>query len=442
MTNERSPANRRQQGDSAAESDAPEFDVAGTSAASAPEMESETNPPDTNTTDTSPQPHNSCDTDPALPGKGPAKQKVPSTKKAPTKTFEQNETKVFSGEMGEPLDSRKAAVLRAVVSEHIETGQPVGSSHLSASSGIRVSSATIRNEMSSLEREGYLTHPHTSAGRIPTDRGYRFFVDSIGNTNRLSELKVQKVRQFFDSAHGELEQLMTETSKLLSGLTDYAAVVVAPPVDAATVRSVQVVGLGTGPEHLNAVAVCVLSNGSVEKVHLELPAGSDDHVGAASVYLTAQLSGRPYGSVSNVLTTGDGPTDRVCLAAMKALNAEPLTGEVAGVFVGGASRMASAFDAVDTIRRVLGTLEEQFVVVSLLREALDRSSAVSIGAEHGAAVAFESLLTCSVVAAPYMIDGKSAGAIGVLGPTRMDYPQAMAAVAMISDELTGRLAEG
>jgi heat-inducible transcriptional repressor len=81
-------------------------------------------------------------------------------------------------------------------------------------------------------------------------------------------------------------------------------------------------------------------------------------------------------------------------------------------------------------------------VVSLLREALDRSSAVSIGAEHGAAVAFESLLTCSVVAAPYMIDGKSAGAIGVLGPTRMDYPQAMAAVAMISDELTGRLAEG
>ena len=343
-------------------------------------------------------------------------------------------------EGGDPLDRRKAAVLRAVVSEHIETGQPVGSSHISATPGIGVSSATIRNEMSALERDGYLMHPHTSAGRIPTDRGYRFFVDSLGGATRMPEPKVQKVRQFFESARGELEQLMTETSKLLSNVTDYAAVVVGPAAEAATIRSVQIVALNSRSDVLSAVAVCVLSNGAVEKGFIELPDGSPDRIGAASVHLTAQLNGRTVGQTGPVAATGDRTTDEICAAAVQALGTVPLS-EPAGVFVGGASRMASAFDAVDTIRKVLSTLEEQFVVVSLLREALERSGSVSIGAEHGADSAFESLLTCSVVAAPYVIDGKLAGAIGVLGPTRMDYPQAMAAVSMVSEKLSDHLAD-
>lgn len=344
-------------------------------------------------------------------------------------------------EVSETLGSRKAAVLRAVVSEHIETGQPVGSNHISTSPGIGVSSATIRNEMSALERDGYLMHPHTSAGRIPTDRGYRFFVDSLGGSNRLTEPKVQKVRQFFDSARGELEQLMNETSKLLSNLTDYAAVVMAPAADVATVRSVQIVGLGTRADAVSAVAVCVLSNGAVEKGYLELSDGANDHVGAASVHLTAQLSGRIFGSPATIPSTGDASVDAICRAAIDALT-QLQPSDSTGVFVGGASRMASAFDTVETIRRVLSTLEEQYVIVNLLREALDRSGSVSIGAEHGTDAAFESLLTCSVVAAPYVIDGKLAGAIGVLGPTRMDYPQAMAAVSMVSEKLSDRLAEG
>ena len=344
------------------------------------------------------------------------------------------------GEVADPLDRRKAAVLRAVVSEHIETGQPVGSSHISTSPGIGVSSATIRNEMSALERDGYLMHPHTSAGRIPTDRGYRFFVDSLDGATRLPEPKVQKVRQFFESARGELEQLMTETSKMLSNLTDYAAVVVGPAPDAATIRSVQIVALNSRPDTMNAVAVFVLSNGAVEKSFLELPEESGGHVGAASVHLTAQLNGRTLANAGPVSSTGDRATDGICSAAIGALGAAPFS-EPAGVFVGGASRMASAFDTVETIRRVLSTLEEQFVVVNLLREALERSGSVSIGTEHGTDSAFESLLTCSVVAAPYVIDGRLAGAIGVLGPTRMDYPQAMAAVSMVSEKLSDHLAE-
>ena len=351
------------------------------------------------------------------------------------------------------LDARKATILRAVVAEHIATAQPVGSGLLSAATGLGVSSATIRNEMSALERDGSLTHPHTSAGRIPTDRGYRFYVDSLQSPGRLPGPKVQQIRQFFDSAHGELEQLLTETSRLLSNLTDYAAVVVRPAAEATAVRSVQIVGLGAGPQRESgpttiALVVVVLGSGSVEKATIEIPGDiSDQHLGAASAHLSGHAVGRTLADLADgfgaaLLSTGDARTDVATDVALRAITMSAADGDPATVFVGGASRMATAFETVDTIRRVLATLEEQFVVVSLLREALDRSASVSIGTEHASEQAFESLLTCSVVVAPYLVDGRPAGTIGVLGPTRMDYPQAMAAVNLVSEGLSERLHEG
>src|SRR5439155_26846374 len=141
------------------------------------------------------------------------------------------------------LDDRKAAILRVVVEEYIETAQPVGSSHVAAVPDLSVSSATVRNEMAVLERDGYLVQPHTSAGRIPTDKGYRFFVDSIVEPGPLGPAQRQQIKEFFAKAHGELEQMLQDTSRLLSGLTDYAAVVVAPSHEVATIRSAQLVGL-------------------------------------------------------------------------------------------------------------------------------------------------------------------------------------------------------
>ncbi len=349
-----------------------------------------------------------------------------------------------------PLDARKAKILRAVVTEHIDSGQPVGSAHLFAASGLGVSSATIRNEMSVLERDGYLTHPHTSAGRIPTDRGYRFFVDSLDARARLEEPKFQQLTQYFDGARTEIEQLLSETTKMLANLTDYAAVVVAPPPEVATVRSIQVVSLGqssTRPETNFALVVIVLSNGGIEKRTIDLPAeASDPHLAAASAHLSGQLIGRTLVSLTThagsamMLRVGDTVVDRVCEAAMQQLapvrRFEPDAGPI---FMGGASRMVTAFDTVDVVKQVLSVLEEQYVVVNLLRDALDRSSSVSIGVEHGADAAFESLLGCSVVVAPYYVDGLPVGTVGVLGPTRMDYPEAMAAVTAVSEGLTKRL---
>jgi heat-inducible transcriptional repressor len=165
-----------------------------------------------------------------------------------------------AGEDAEALDPRKAAILEAVVSEYIESAQPVGSHHVAQSSGVNVSSATIRSEMAALEHEGFLVQPHTSAGRIPTDKGYRFFVDHLAEPGVLGPAQRQKVRRFFDQVHGEMEELLERTSGLLADLTQCAAVVVGPDHETATLRSVQLVAL----HPRLALLVAVLSDGAVE----------------------------------------------------------------------------------------------------------------------------------------------------------------------------------
>ena len=335
------------------------------------------------------------------------------------------------------LDERKAAILRVVVEEYVQTAQPVGSATVARQPELGVSSATVRNERGVLEREGYLVQPHTSAGRVPTDKGYRFFVDSLTKPGPLDAARSQQVKAFFARAHGELEQMLHDTTTLLSGLTDYAAVVVGPSHEVATIRSIQLVGLG--PRFV--LLVVVLSNGAVEKRSLELGIDvSDAQLAAASAHLASHLVGHPLGfSLAPIAIpqTGDAVIDGLTRQVREALEGSH-DHDVDTVFVGGAARMAGAFDAVDTIRRVLSILEQQYVVVTLLQDVLDRGLTVAIGTEHG----LQPLAECSVVVAPYQVEGEAAGTVGVLGPTRMRYEQALAAVAVVSNRLGRALTEG
>jgi heat-inducible transcriptional repressor len=318
------------------------------------------------------------------------------------------------------------------VEEYIETAQPVGSG--SVAPGLNVSSATVRNDMVVLEQEGYLHQPHTSAGRVPTEKGYRFFVDTLAERPQLQGPHVQQVKSFFAKAHGELEQLLHDTSRLLSDVTDYAAVVTGPGRETATIRSVQLVGLTAR----TALVVAVLSSGSVEKHTLELDDDiGDERLAAATAHLSRHLIGAPKGALAEpVPVTGDAATDAIVTAAQDALH--PGVEDSAPVFVGGTARMASAFDAVDSVREVLGILEQQYVVVTVLRDVIDRGLQVAIGSETG----LGPLADCSLVVAPYEVEGEAAGTIGVLGPTRMNYPQALAAVAVVSRRLGRHLTEG
>jgi heat-inducible transcriptional repressor len=377
-----------------------------------------------------------------------------------------------SDETTPSLDERKAAILRAVVQEHIETGQPVGSAHVSEAAQLNVSPATVRNDMSALERDGYLTHPHTSAGRIPTDRGYRYFVDSLATVDgvdrrsRMVEPVALQINEFYDRAHGELGRMLDHTSRMLSDLTSQTAVVVPPQKESGQIRSVQLVGLGPttlstgearsggdlvspkGRAHAEvgstALLVVVLANGVVEKAPIDFPAHiSAGHLAAATAHLTHLLVGTSIAkSGSARAQTGDPTVDEVTRAALDALTPLRTAPDPVGLHVGGTSRLAGSFDALQTVRSVLSVLEEQYLVVGLLRETARQGMAVSIGAEHAADGMYESLATCSIVVAPYLIDGRVAGSVGVLGPTRMNYPQVIAAVEAVSSGLGDRLSDG
>jgi heat-inducible transcriptional repressor len=329
------------------------------------------------------------------------------------------------------LDDRKAAILSAVVQEYIETAQPVGSGRIADAPGVAVSSATVRNEMAALEEQGYLAQPHTSAGRIPTDKGYRFFVDEIRSLEPdLVPADRGRVRDFFAAASGGLETTLARTSDLLTSLTDCTAVVVGPNAGAATIRSTQLVDLSS---HV-AMVVAVMSNGVIEKRTVEVATElTPEVVEDAGRRLAAAVDGRTLGDLGTESLGGDN--DPLLTAALAALSA---AGREAEVYVGGTSRVASAFEAVEQVRDILTILEQQIVVVTLISDVLDRGLRVAIGEETGV----EPLAECSLVVAPYEVEGNEAGTIGVLGPTRMNYPQAMAAVAVVSRRLGNVLSEG
>ena len=331
------------------------------------------------------------------------------------------------------MDERKAAVLRAVVESFIDTAQPVGSRAVSDLSDLRVSAATIRNEMASLEAEGYLAQPHTSAGRVPTDAGYRYFVDRLG-PGHLAEAETRQISSFFRHAQGQIEERLADTSRLLSQLTAYAAVVVGPLHDPATVRSAQLVDLGAS----RLLLVLVTSSGSIERSMIELAPGAavnPSDIGAASTALNDAFVGASLGTVPTVDPTGKHEVDDLVATTLDALT--PLSHQAGELYVGGAANMAGQFDAVSTVKSVLAVLEEQLLVVSLLGDLVERGLSVAIGTETGVAP----LAECAVVVAPYKVDGEQIGTIGLLGPTRMDYPKALAAVHVVSSRLGESLGE-
>ena len=323
---------------------------------------------------------------------------------------------------------RRATVLRAVVEEYVRTAQPVASQTVTNSRDLGVSSATVRNDMTQLERDGFLAQPHTSAGRIPTDQGYRYFVDNFTMASTLPVGQRRAVADFFASTHRALEDLLHETSVLLAKLTSHAAVVVGPVADAQRVRTAQLVGLEPGV----VLAVVVLGNGSVEREVLRSDVDADRLARASGAFDTL-LKGGTLAPTAPGQSTGDADVDALVADATRALcvRAQHVSDHL---YVGGASRLAAdqeAFATTATTARLLEMLEEQVVVVSLVRDLLDHGVTVSIGSENDV----DELRDCSIVLAPYQVDGELAGTVGVLGPTRMDYQQALAAVAAVSQQL-------
>jgi heat-inducible transcriptional repressor len=294
-----------------------------------------------------------------------------------------------------------------------------------------VSPATVRSEMVALEREGYLAQPHTSAGRVPTDKGYRYFVDHL-KAGVLGTAQQHQVGEFFANVRGEVEDVLQQTSTLLSQLTRYTSVVVGAGHSNSSVLSVQLVNLDARHQLL----VAVFSDGSVVK-HSIMSGFDVTHVDVAEA--SRQLDALLIGTTLDTRVQVPSRTDHVATLvrdAVSVLHAEQPTAEGEQVFIGGSSRVAEAFDGVETVRKVLAILEQELLVVSLVQDILDQGLSVAIGSEHG----FDQLSSCAVVVAPVTIDGLPAGAVGLLGPTRMKYREAMATAELVSQHLSRHFA--
>jgi len=329
------------------------------------------------------------------------------------------------------LDPRKATILEAVVIEHVDTAQPVGSSSVASSSDVAVSPATVRSEMVALERDGYLAQPHTSAGRVPTDKGYRYFVDHL-RSGVLGSAQQHQVHEFFTNVRGEVEDVLEQTSSLLSQLTSYTSVVVGAGHSNASVLSVQLVNLDAR-HHL---LVTVFSDGLVVK-HSVMSTFDVDHVDVAEA--SRQLNALLIGTSLDSRVQVPSRTDHVATLvrdAVSVLHAQQPMSDGEQVFIGGSSKVAESFDGVETVRKVLAILEQELLVVSLVQDMLKQGLSVAIGSEHG----YEPLSSCAVIVAPVTIDGHPAGAVGLLGPTRMKYREAMAAAQVVSEHLTRHFA--
>ncbi len=325
------------------------------------------------------------------------------------------------------LDERKLTVLRAIVEDYVSTTEPVGSKTLVDRHHFDVSPATIRNDMAVLEEQGFIAQPHTSAGRIPTDKGYRLFVDRLSGVKPLSAAERRAIETFLAGAYS-LDDVVTRTVRLLVQLTRQVAVVQYPSLTRSSIKHIELVSLA--PTKL--LMVLITDTGRVEQATVDLPEPwNDESVSNVRTVLNTSLDGRKLPEAASLVST---LVDHI--PAEERLNASAVFSVLLDSLVerheekivfGGAANLA-ATDFSKGLREVLEALEEQVVLMRLLGEADPAILTVRIGAENPVA----GLHATSVVTTGYGSTSQPLAKLGVLGPTRMDYPGTMGAVRAVA----------
>ena len=332
------------------------------------------------------------------------------------------------------LSERQRLILGAVVSGYVRDGKPVGSKAIASGQGSDWSSSTIRAELASLEDGGFLTHPHTSAGRIPTDAGYRFYVEQLLASKELAPAAQGDMR--LSAMRREVEDAIRETTAELSRVTDLVAMVSAPPLSTATIHRVEVLLLATR----RVMVVVIASNGGVSKRVFSFPSDVDTGLVAwASSYLNERLVGLGLGARmagSRIADPELSQVEREFLGEISSAftNLEQTAGEEA-LYVDGASHLLSEQRAADLpdAEEAMEALERRVTLLNTLRSALaERSVFAWIGDENPQ----PELRSVSVVGANYGLGYRNLGAVGVMGPVRMDYATAIASVREAADELS------
>ncbi|GAA1866783.1 heat-inducible transcriptional repressor HrcA [Brevibacterium marinum] len=354
-------------------------------------------------------------------------------------------------------DSRRAQVLRAIVEDFVATNEPVGSKAIVQRHTLGVSPATIRNDMAHLEQEGYIAQPHTSAGRIPTDLGYRMFVDRIDDFKPLTHAERRAIFQLVDG-NGDLDDMLDRTVRVLSGLTHQVALIQYPTVSQATIKHVEIVGLG--PSRI--LVVLITDAGQVEQKIVTTTGPTDDELmRAIRDEINTEFAGSKLSRVMATITptsagdvadgaqpeaaAGAGPVGADAAAVLTQIRSAVTdlviaTREERIIMAGTANLARSGREFGEKMAPILEAFEEQVVLLKLLTSMAEDQEEISvrIGREN----THESFSSTSLVAAEYGHEAGSSARLAVLGPTRMDYPTTISAVRAVAKYVSSVLDQG
>jgi heat-inducible transcriptional repressor len=333
------------------------------------------------------------------------------------------------------LGPRKSAVLCAVVEIYVRSGEPVGSETMAEHAGLGVSSATIRNEMAALEELGYLMHPHTSAGRIPTDLGYRHYVDSLPVGGRLRETQRRAIAGYFAEAIMDLEEVLKGSVQLLSRLTQYAGLAVPPSAGEEPIVRLELIDMGP-----TVMILAVGHHGRVDKRVFDRPDKITGRILHSAEQRLQSLRGKTYvdAQVELLRLAAEGPAleHDLMLHVAETLREASQGANATHVVVGGVSNLADEAQLMrrETLRRLFETLEREAEMLRVLQDVTSANDelAVTIGAEHPTTGQWEA----SLVTAPFRAGDQTIGTIGIVGPTRMDYLSAMSSVRAVAKRLS------
>lgn len=334
------------------------------------------------------------------------------------------------------LDDRKSKVLQAVIEDYVSTAEPVGSRTIARKFQLGVSPATIRNEMADLEDLGYLEQPHTSAGRIPSDRGYRYYVDCLMESRPVQQTEADLIRRTFERKVREIDTLVRETARLLSDTTHLTAVISGPQLQKAHFKELRLVPMGGD----KAVLLYVTDSGFVENQVLELPVEVTMlELQRVSDVLNEQLKGQAVESLSRgaiqALQQELRRYGALLEQALQFLSVKLEPGERNRLYYGGTTQMLSQpeFRDIDKVRDLLTLLENEDRVTEVLRSGAaepDRP-VVQIGEE----IKVRELHDCSVISATYRLGDEVLGRVGVIGPKRMEYARVIGIMNAITKQL-------
>lgn len=334
------------------------------------------------------------------------------------------------------LDERKRHILKVLINDYIITAEPVGSRTIAKRHRIGLSPATIRNEMADLEDMGYLEQPHTSAGRIPSDKGYRIYVDCLMNDEKLSQKEIDIIRDnIYGIADGEIERIIKDTSKLISELTNYTSLVMAPQANKSTVKGIQLIAV----ERKLVMAVVITNTGVVKNVMIRLSNPiSEDKLSKINNVLNTRLKGLTVEDINLDVISG---MQKDMTGYIEILNeiipvlSESLNYEDGGdVYLDGSSNIFNypEYSEIDKARSFFSVLDKKDFLQKLMPIDYDNIR-ITIGHENE----YDEISDCSLITATYRVGNGVAGSVGVIGPTRMYYGRVLAVLKQIIQCLDG-----